>query len=48
MACPGGGCGGKNIAPKKPLLAAAQRPTGNVISLGGKLTFGKPRISKGR
>ena len=48
MACMGG-CGGTTLAPKKPQLAAAtQRPTGNVVSLGGKLTFGKPRINRGK
>ncbi len=48
MACMGG-CGG-TLTPKKPMLAAAtQRPTGNnVVSSGGKLTFGKPRINKGK
>lgn len=48
MACMGG-CGGKTIASKKPQLLAQrpiQRPTGTkgLVSSGGKLIFGKPRI----
>lgn len=49
MACMG--CGGKTLTPKKPQLAAntvSQRPTGSKISLGGKATFGKPKITRGK
>ena len=43
------GCKSKTLTPKPQLAAATtQRPTSNVVSSGGKLTFGKPRISKGR
>ncbi len=47
MACMG--CGAKTLTPKKPQLAAnTVRPTGNKISLGGKATFGKPKITRGK
>lgn len=47
MACMG--CGSTTPKPKPQLAAATQRPTGNNnIGLGGKLVFGKPRITKGK
>lgn len=46
MACMS--CGGKTLAPKKPQLAAAiVRPASAPISMA-KLTFGKPKINRGK
>ena len=46
---PCSGCKSTNVTPKKPqYITNLQRPTGNVISLGGKLTFGKPKINRGK